>query len=106
MLGLDRLATRAVQIGAVVVTLIFVGLTLAYCVERGNAHRAKSEASIARATGKALDRVAAETPVIRQEQQDKENAVENIDGADQPLPAGFGAELERVRRGNGHPGQP
>ena len=106
MFGFDRLGTRIIQIGAVVITLIFAGLTLAYCVERGNAHRAKSEASIARATGKALDRVAAETPVIRQEQQDKENAVENIDGADQPLPAGFGAELERVRRGNGHPGQP
>ena len=99
MLGLDRLATRAVQIGAVVVTLIFVGLTLAYCVERGNAHRAKSEASIARATGKALDRVAAETPVIRQEQAEKQRAVDEIEGANKRLPDGFAAELERVRRG-------
>lgn len=99
MFGFDRLATRAVQIGAVVVTLIFVGLTLAYCVERGNAHRAKSEASIARATGKALDRVAAETPVIRQEQAEKQRAVNEIEGADQRLPDGFSAELERVRRG-------
>lgn len=99
MFGFDRLGTRAVQIGAVVVTLIFVGLTLAYCVERGNAHRAKSEASIARATGKALDRVAAETPVIRQEQAEKQRAVDEIEGADERLPDGFGADLERVRRG-------
>lgn len=99
MFGLDRLATRAVQIGAVVVTLIFVGLTLAYCVERGNAHRAKSEASIARATGKALDRVAAETPVIRQEQAEKQSEADKIEGADTPLPAGYGDSLQRVRRG-------
>ena len=99
MFGFDRLATRAVQIGAVVVTLIFVGLTLAYCVERGNAHRAKSEASIARATGKALDRVAAETPIIRQEQAEKQSEVDQIEGADTPLPDGFSAELERVWRG-------
>ncbi len=99
MFGLDRLGTRVIQIGAVVITLIFVGLTLAYCVERGNAHRAKSEASIARATGKALDRVAAETPVIRQDQAEKQRAVDEIEGADQRLPDGFGADLERVRRG-------
>ena len=99
MFGLDRLRTRVIQIGAVIITLIFVGLTLAYCVERGNAHRAKSEASIARATGKALDRVAAETPVIRQEQAEKQRAFDEIEGADERLPDGFGADLERVRRG-------
>lgn len=97
MFGLDRLGTRVIQIGAVVVTLIFAGLTMAYCVERGNAHRAKSEASIAAATGKALDKVAAETSIIRQEQEDKQRAVDQIQGADTPLPAGFGSDLERIR---------
>lgn len=62
------------------------------------ARGAKAERNVAVATGTALDKVAAETPVIRQEQQEKEHAVEQIDGADQRLPDGFGADLERVRR--------
>lgn len=63
------------------------------------AKQAKSEADLAVATGKALDKVAEQTPVIRQEQAEKEDEVDKITGADEPLPPGFGAELERVRRG-------
>lgn len=90
-------------LAAVVVALI---LTMSWCSDRARLKDARREASIAAATGKALDAVASQTPVIRQEQREKEDAVEKIEGADQPLPPGFGAELERVRRGNGHPGKP
>jgi len=102
MFGLDRAATRIVQIGALIVALIFLGLTLSYCHERGQARKARAEASVAQATGKALDRVAAETPVIRQEQAEKQNEAEKIEGADTRLPDGFGRSLERVRRGGKH----
>ena len=101
MFGLDNLGTRVVQIGAIVVALIFLGLTLSYCHERGQARKARADASVSQATGKALDRVAAETPVIRQEQEEKQRAVDEIQGADERLPDGFASELERVRRGSG-----
>lgn len=55
------------------------------------------------ATGKALDQVAKETPVIRQEQEEKQREVDQIPGADQRLPDGFGRDLERVRRGDRNP---
>lgn len=55
------------------------------------------------ATGKALDKVAAQTPVIREEQEEKQREVDEIPGADQRLPDGFGRDLERVRRGDRDP---
>ena len=60
---------------------------------------ARNEAKVAGSVGKQLDRVAAETPVIREDQRKKEDEVENLPGADQRLPDGFSADLERVRRG-------
>lgn len=95
-----------VALGTIVVALIFLGLTLSYCHERGQARKARAEASVSQATGKALDRVAAETPVIRQEQEEKQRNVDAIEGADQRLPDGFSAELERVRRGGGKHNDP
>jgi hypothetical protein len=92
-----------IALGVIVLALL---LTMSWCSDRARLKDARREASIAAATGKALDAVASQTPVIRQEQREKEDAVEKIEGADQPLPPGFGAELERVRRGNGHPGKP
>ncbi len=86
--------------GAAVVALIFIVLTLSWCSER---HRVDRNVSVA--TGKALDQVAAETPIIRQDQQEKQREVDEIQGADDRLPDGFGADLERVRRGN-HSRQP
>jgi len=100
MFGLDKAATRIVQIGALIVALIFLGLTLSYCHERGQARKARAEASVAQATGKALDRVAAETPIIRQEQAEKQREVDSIEGSDTRLPDGYGKSLERVRRGD------
>lgn len=102
-LGLDALVRR-VLLGVVAFCLLAVVIvTLSYCSERRRVAEMRSERNIAVATGEALDKVAAETPVIRQEQQEKERAVDEIEGADQRLPDGFGAELERVRRGGERP---
>lgn len=85
--------------------LIAAGLAvalLALLSWRAACAKAASEgdrAGIAVATGTALDKVAADTQTIREEQKDKEDAVDQIPGADQRLPDGFGAGLERVRRG-------
>jgi hypothetical protein len=83
-------------LAAVVVALI---LTMSWCADRARLKTLKVEARQGQVVGKALDTVAAQTPVIRQEQEEKEREVEQIQGADTPLPAGFGADLERVRRG-------
>ena len=95
MFGLDRTATRIVQIGAIVVALCFCLAVFTMC----NKPSARNEAKVAGSVGKQLDRVAAETPVIREDQRKKEDEVENLPGADQRLPDGFSADLERVRRG-------
>ena len=71
----------------------------AYQHQKARADRAEARLAPAVATGKALDRVATQTPIIRAEQEEKSRAVDDIQGADQRLPDGFGADLERVRRG-------
>lgn len=88
---------RWVTLACVIIALIFVGLVLAWCAQGRSDTRdvARTEA----ATGKALDNVAAQTPVIRQEQEEKQADVDKIEGSDTRLPDGYGAELERVRRG-------
>jgi len=98
MFGLDRTATRIVSIISLVVVLCLAMAVLTMC---GNRNRDDNRTQIA--TGKALDRVATETPVIRQEQAEKQREVDQIQGADTPLPDGFGKSLERVRRGSGNP---
>lgn len=95
---------RWAALGAVVVLLILIVVTLSWCGERERRQRARSEASVAAATGKALDKVAKETPAIRQDQEEKQREVDRIPGADQRLPDGFGADLERVRRRSAEPG--
>ena len=57
---------------------------------------ARKETDLAEAVGKALDHVATETPAIRQDQKEKQDEVDEIPGADQRLPDGFGARLETV----------
>ena len=83
-------------LAAVVVAMI---LLMSWCSDRARLKTMKAEARQGEVVGTALDAVVAQTPVIRQEQEEKERAVEQIQGADAPLPAGFGADLERVRRG-------
>lgn len=82
---------------ALACVLVAILLTMSWCDQRARQGR-----NIAVATGKALDKVAAETPIIRQDQEEKQREVDQIEGADGRLPDGFGADLERVRRGN-HP---
>jgi hypothetical protein len=98
MFGLDKASTRIVQIGAIVVALCFVLAVFTMC----NKPSARNEARVSGSVGKQLDRVAAETPIIRQEQEEKQREADKIEGADTPLPAGFGRSLERVRRGGKH----
>ena len=95
MFGLDKTAARIIQVGAVIVVLLFAGAVLTMCLKPS----ARNEAKVATSVGKQLDRVAAKTPVIRQEQEEKQRAVDEIEGADQRLPDGFATGLERVRRG-------
>lgn len=90
---------RWVTLCAIVVILIFVGVTLAWCAGRGG----RDDARVAAVTGKALDKVAEQTPVIRQEQEEKQREVEAIEGSDTRLPDGYGKSLERVRRGGSNP---
>lgn len=85
----------AMLIGAIAFVLLAIFL-LGKCSGDRNL---KKEADIAAATGKALDRVARETPAIRQDQQEKQDAVDQIPGADERLPDGFASRLERLRRG-------
>lgn len=90
---------RAVSIAIAVCILILAGLTLAWCNARQDAKRSKAEKTVAVATGKALDKVAEQTPVIRQEQQEKQREVDQIEGSDTRLPDGYGRKLECLRSG-------
>ncbi len=90
-------------LAAVVVVVV---LLVSWCADRARLKTMRGEATVAAATGKALDTVAEQTPVIRQEQAEKQREVEKIEGADQRLPDNFGRNLERVRRGNGSGNDP
>lgn len=90
---------RAVLIFGIVVALV-VGL-LSWRASCSGDERAQRNTQVA--TGKALDKVAEQTPIIRQDQEEKQREVDQIPGADQRLPDGFGRDLERVRRGGRHP---
>lgn len=81
-----------------IVALLLAGFG-AYKYQKARADRAEADLAPAVATVGALDKVATETPIIRQEQAEREREVEKIPGSDQRLPDGFGADLERVRRG-------
>lgn len=91
---------RFLTLFVIALVLIAVGLSLAWCHGRGVSQ--KRDAVVAKTTGKALDKVAEQTPVIRAEQKAKEDEVETIQGSDQRLPDGFASSLERVRRGERH----
>lgn len=81
------------------VALIVVGLVMIRGAWNA-AQTARQGQNQAEAVGTQLDKVAAQTPAIRQEQAAKEREVNEIEGSDTRLPDGYGAELERVRRGN------
>ena len=87
-----------VGLGVLIVVLCLAFAVLTMC---NNRNRDNSRTQVA--TGKALERVASETPVIRQEHAEKQREVDQIEGSDTRLPDGYGKSLERVRRGNGNP---
>ena len=93
---LTPFARRTLIIFAAVIILCALGFALSTCLH--GAQSQKRDAVVAKTTGKALDKVAEQTPVIRQEQKEKENEVAKIEGSDTKLPDGYGAQLERVRR--------
>jgi hypothetical protein len=66
----------------------------------------RAQATVAAATGKALDAVVTETATIRQEQVGKQNEVKKLNGAGLRLPDNFGRDLERVRRQRGEGDDP
>lgn len=82
-------------LGVIVFTVV---MSLAWCSARRDAQNARSEARLSEATGKALDKVTAQTETIRQEQQEKQREVDAIEGSRDRLPDGYGESLERVRR--------
>jgi hypothetical protein len=82
---------------AVVLLLIAVLLLIGRCSRGDEVREARQQADLAVATGKALDKVAKEAPAIRADQEEKQREVDQIAGADQRLPDGFAAELERLR---------
>lgn len=92
---LDPLARRIVLsmtlIALFAFAMVFVTMTLTRQTD------GRQQVQITRATSKALDKVASQTPAIRQDQKEREHEVERIEGANAPLPDGFGAELERIR---------
>jgi ABC-type transport system involved in cytochrome bd biosynthesis fused ATPase/permease subunit len=101
MINPFRTFTRLAWAISLVALLLLILFVMSWCSERARGKQARAEATVAAVTGNALDKVASETPVIRQDQEEKQRAVDELQGADQRLPDGFGADLERVRRGAG-----
>lgn len=93
---------RITLIIALVAVLCFIMAGVTMCVQRDRIAGQKRDIQVARDTGKALDTVTTKTEAIRREQKDKEDEIKNLPGADQRLPDGHGAALERLRRGERH----
>lgn len=92
MFGLTLRGAVAVGVGIALLCLVMAVLTM--CNGR-NDDRARNQT--ANATGKALDTVTRETSNIQADTVEKQREVDTIEGSDQRLPDGFGADLERVR---------
>ena len=101
---LSRVPAKVWALLGVAGLIVFLVIAVKVAVDR--AERAERRAEQAQTTTKALDTVATETSGIRREQEDQQREVDKIPGADAHLPAGFGADLERVRRGERNPRQP
>jgi len=79
-------------LAAVIALLILATFVVSRCTQSRD-QSARTE----KATSKALDNVATQTPAIRQEQEDKQREVDNIEGSDQRLPDGYGRDLQQLR---------
>ena len=102
---LNRLLTLKswLILAAVVVMAVLV---LSWCSDRARIKEMRAQATVAAATGKALDTVVTETAGIRQEQVEKQDEVKKLNGAGLRLPDNFGRDLERVRRQRGEGDDP
>jgi len=96
------MTNRIAPIIALVAVLCFIMAGVTMCVQRDRIAGQKRDIQVAKTTGRALDTVTTKTEAIRSEQGRKADEVSKIEGADQRLPDGFGADLERVRRGQRH----
>ncbi len=93
---MKTLTLRAwIALGVIVLVVL---LTVSWCADRARLKEMRGEATVAAATGEALDTVVTETAVIRQEQVEKQDEVKKLNGAGMRLPDNFGRDLERVRR--------
>ena len=88
--AIRRYVAPAVAIAVLCLCFALLTMCQGRDVDRG---RIRTEA----ATGKALDTVTRETPIIRQDQEEKQRAADEIEGSDQRLPDGYGDSLQRVR---------
>lgn len=79
-------------LAAVIALLILATVVVSRCTQSHDQSQRTEKA-----TSKALDTVATQTPVIRQEQEDKQREVDNIEGSDQRLPDGYGRDLQQLR---------
>lgn len=94
---MPKISLRTILIG-VFIALLLLAL-LGWKAGCDAAKTAKDEAALSQTVGTQLDKVSGQTAVVRQEQTEKTDEVDKIEGSDQRLPDGYGAELERVRRG-------
>lgn len=93
---MKTLTLRAwIVLGVIVLAVL---LTVSWCADRARLKTMRGEATVAAATGEALDTVVTETAAIRQEQVEKQDEVKKLNGAGMRLPDNFGRDLERVRR--------
>ena len=93
---MKTLTLRAwIVLGVIVLAIL---LTVSWCADRARLKTMRGEATVAAATGEALDTVVTETAAIRQEQVEKQDEVKKLNGAGMRLPDNFGRDLERVRR--------
>jgi type VI protein secretion system component VasK len=101
---MKTLTLRAwIALGVIVLVVL---LTLSWCADRARVKEMRAQATVAAATGKALDTVVTETAAIRQEQVEKQDEVKKLNGAGLRLPDNFGRDLERVRRQRGEGDDP
>lgn len=98
MISIPAEIRRWVTLGVIVAALCLVFAVLTMCHQRDTS-RDRERTQVA--TGKALDTVAAKTDTIRNDQQEKQADVDKIQGSDQRLPDGYGAELESIRMRRG-----
>lgn len=97
MFGLTPHLSRIVSLVALACVLVVIVMAFMLWNSRNIIQQQKRDIAVATTTGRALDKASDRTTEARQEQQEKQREVDSIEGSDQRLPDGYGAELERLR---------